>query len=112
MRTSYDSVGTKTATVTVTDPQGAVDTASVTVTVTEEAGGDNTAPTAEARAKPDRATTARSVRLTGKRSSDAETGSKDLDYSWDFHDGGSHGRRHAVAGPSTASARQGCRRSA
>ena len=85
---SYDTAGTKTATVTVTDPQGAVDTASVTITVTE-GGGENTAPTAEAKAKPARATDARSVRLSGKGSSDAETDAKDLTYTWDFHDGGS-----------------------
>lgn len=50
-------------------------------------GPENTAPTAAATATPDRAPAGRDVRLSAAGSDDAET-PDDLDYSWDFGDGG------------------------
>ncbi len=48
----------------------------------------NTAPTAKATASRTTVTTGQTVELDGTRSTDAET-PNDLDYSWDFGDGGS-----------------------
>ena len=49
---------------------------------------ENTAPTAAATATPDTVKVGKEVTLSGSGSSDAET-PDDLDYSWDFGDGGS-----------------------
>ncbi|GAA1125104.1 PKD domain-containing protein [Nocardioides aquiterrae] len=48
----------------------------------------NTAPTADAKADPDHARTGQQVTFDASGSSDAETPG-DLDYTWDFRDGGS-----------------------
>jgi M6 family metalloprotease-like protein len=51
-------------------------------------GGDNTAPTAVATATPTTAEAGDEIRLSGAASTDLET-PNDLDYSWDFDNGGS-----------------------
>ena len=57
---------------------------------TGDGGGqpDNTAPTAKATATPTQAKAGQQVQLDGSGSTDAET-PNDLDYCWDFGDGGS-----------------------
>ena len=87
--TSYDEPGTKTVTVTVTDPFGLEDTASVDVTVTGEGGGDTTKPAAKASVSPKRPFTISPITFDGRGSTDDATASKDLTYVWDFDDGGS-----------------------
>ncbi len=78
---SYATLGSKTATVTVSDPQGATATASVVVTIV------NTAPTAVAKATPATSGVGENVSLSGDGSTDLET-PNNLTYAWDFGDGG------------------------
>ena len=87
--TSYDNPGTKTVTVTVTDPAGLEDTASVDVTVTGAGGADTTAPVARASVSPKRPFTISPITFDGRRSSDDTTARGRLTYVWDFDDGGS-----------------------
>ncbi|HET7534739.1 MAG TPA: PKD domain-containing protein [Nocardioidaceae bacterium] len=86
VRTTYDKPGTYTARVTVTDPRGATGAATVKVVVTEPDQPANTAPKAEATAKPGTVFEGTSVTLSGSRSTDAET-PDDLRYRWHFGDG-------------------------
>lgn len=85
--TSYDQAGTYTATVTVTDPEGAVDTASVDIVVTGQAG-DTTAPNVKMSVTPDNPFTTTEVALSGDGTSDNKSASKDLTYAWSFGNGG------------------------
>jgi PKD repeat protein/type 1 glutamine amidotransferase len=82
----YRTPGTHTATVTVTDSEGATGTDSVEVTVT------NAAPTVEAAATPRSGTAPLRVRLTSQ-GTDAD-GDR-LTYAWDTGDGGSADTRNA-----------------
>ena len=88
VRTTYRQPGTYTARLTVTDPRGATGTTTVKVVVAEagsgQAGG-NSAPKAEATAKPRFVFKGQAVTLSGGRSTDAET-PKRLRYRWDFGD--------------------------
>ena len=104
---TYTEPGTYDAELTVTDPQGLDDTDTVQVTVT----ASGAAPTARASATPTRTRTGRQVTFSGQGSSDDETSSSDLRYSWSFGNGGSArdatGRtvRAAYARPGTYTAR-------
>lgn len=83
---AFDQPGTYDVTVTVTDPDGAEDTDTVQVTVTD--GPGNQAPTARLRIEPRSPHARQWATLFGGRSRDAETGSRQLVYRWNFHDGG------------------------
>ncbi len=85
VRTSYAHPGTYTARLTVTDPQGATDTATVTVDVVK-AQPRNTAPDADATARPRNVFKGKPVRFSGAGSTDAET-PDELTYRWHFGDG-------------------------
>ncbi len=87
--TSYSTPGTKTATVTVTDPSGGEDTASVDIEVTEGGAGDTTKPRASAKVSPKRPFTISPITFDGRGSSDETSADEDLTYVWDFDDGGS-----------------------
>ncbi|MGN6576910.1 MAG: PKD domain-containing protein, partial [Nocardioides sp.] len=52
------------------------------------APGENTAPSADATATPNPARAGQQVTLDARGSSDPDTAASDLDYSWDFGDGG------------------------
>ena len=67
----------------------------------EAPGPVNTAPTAVATADPSNATTGQTVRFSGLGSTDDTTPLGDLDFSWDFGDGGS---TKDAAGPTVARA--------
>jgi hypothetical protein len=83
---AFDQPGTYDVTVTVTDPDGGSDTDTVTVTVKDAPG--NQAPTARLVLRPKSPEARQWARLSGARSSDAETRSRELVYRWNFHDGG------------------------
>ncbi|WP_147095099.1 PKD domain-containing protein, partial [Nocardioides psychrotolerans] len=87
VRATYTGPGTKTARVTVTDPQGLTSTATVAITVTPDAPG-NQAPDARMQINPKQSYVSTRMTLSGLASSDAETSSEDLSYAWDFGDGG------------------------
>ncbi len=76
--------GTKIATLTVTDDNGATDTDTVTITVTP-----NTPPVAAANATPQSGARPLVVHFDGTSSSDPDGGA--LTYDWDFGDGPAHG---------------------
>ncbi|GEP35219.1 hypothetical protein NSZ01_29870 [Nocardioides szechwanensis] len=84
---AFPQAGTYDVKVTVTDPMGATDTDVVRVTVTRDAPG-NQAPKAAARITPAVPYTNMPVMLSGRDSTDAETGSNGLVYEWSFGDGG------------------------
>ena len=86
---SYSTPGTKTATVTVTDPSGGEDTASVEIEVTGGGSGDTTRPRAIAKVSPKRPFTISPITFDGRGSSDETSADEDLTYVWDFDDGGS-----------------------
>lgn len=79
---TYETPGTYTAELTVTDENGLSDKASITITVTEPT---NSAPVARTNANITQGTAPLTVQFTGDNSSDDKgiTG-----YSWDFKDGG------------------------
>ncbi|MGZ5416909.1 MAG: PKD domain-containing protein [Nocardioides sp.] len=83
----YAEAGTYTATVTVTDPQGATDTATAGIVVDEEGSGENTAPTANAKATPRKGLVGDTFTFDGSGSTDAES-PNGLTYSWNFDNGG------------------------
>ena len=78
-KVTYNSAGTYTATLTVTDPQGLSDTATVVITVKV------TKPVAKLKIKPKKPFITTKVTLSGA----ASTGLPGLKYSWDYGDGGS-----------------------
>jgi PKD repeat protein len=77
----YESPGTKTARLTVTDANDN----SATDTVEVQVGNER--PVADAKASPDPAKVANPVTFDGTGSSDAETPREQLRYEWDFGDG-------------------------
>ncbi|MDO9495646.1 MAG: PKD domain-containing protein, partial [Nocardioides sp.] len=85
---AFARAGTYDVKLTVTDPMGATDTDTVTVTVTGDAPV-NQAPEAVARILPATPYINMPVTLSGRDSSDAESGSNGLTYEWSFGDGGS-----------------------
>jgi PKD repeat protein len=85
---AYPDGGTYTATVTVTDPQGASDSATVDVAVTGDPPPVNTPPDARAAATPSLVETGQTVTFSAAASTDGET-PDDLVYTWDFGNGGS-----------------------
>jgi M6 family metalloprotease-like protein len=96
---TYDTAGTYTATVTVTDPSGATDTAEAVVTVTKKKG-HNKPPRAHSTVSPTSPVVGQQVTMDASSSTDEETASRDLTYRWNLHNGGSavdRTGRHATA---------------
>ena len=86
VRHAFDTAGDYTVELLVTDPQGLTSTDQVQVSVGE---APNTAPTAKMKITPTSPIAKTKVKLDGRGSSDAETSSEDLTYSWNFGNGGS-----------------------
>ena len=83
---TFQSAGTYTVVLTVTDNDGATGTSSTTITVTGGGGGGNQPPTAVASATPTSGDAPLAVQFTGSNSTDSD--GSITSYAWDFGDGG------------------------